>query len=97
MTGTVAGLCGTALLMESSIAQVLPPSIGTNAPVPIPAPNATSTNTPPQAGIYQTEPYKMLVVVPGSLMDDKMVMRAPAAPPILQHAPEVQLVPRTRR
>lgn len=84
--------------MEPSIAQVFPPYFGTNAPIPIPTPNATSTNTPPQAaGIYQAEPYKMLVVVPAAQIDDRMVMSAPAAPHILQHAPEIQLVPRARR
>lgn len=49
---------------------------------------------PPGPGLYRTEPYHCLVLVPGSHPDDKSIIKqGDAEPPMLKVEPELQFKP----
>jgi hypothetical protein len=57
---------------------------------------ATNIPTAPQPGVYKTEPYSCLVVVPGPHPDDKCIVGAPgrgSEMPVI--VPELRFIPYT--
>lgn len=58
--------------------------------------NRLLAQTQPAPGLYKSEPYTCLVLVPGPHPDDKaLVPAAPVSPRMPQTAPEFRLVPRS--
>ena len=84
-------------LLQSNTNKTSEPRTGFRLPSKLrssPAPGVINTNaTPLPPGVYRTEPYASIQIVPGATSDDKMVQAPPSTPHMLTSTPELRFIP----